>query len=131
MRTPGFAQITLSSVDQRMTDPHTTLYLRGYGEQVCIKRKSPADRSVFASTANCSTQKRVKLTVTEMTETKPRGENKSSSMANKETCKYKTVGCQVSSQCEEMKYRKEQIESLKEQISIKNKRSSTKNYIYF
>ena len=66
-----------------------------------------------------------------MTETKPRGENKSSSMANEENCKYKTVGCQVSSQCEEMKYLKDQIESLKEQIRIKNKRSSTENYIYF
>lgn len=47
-----------------------------------------------------------------MTETKTGDENKSSSMANKENGKYKTVGCQVSSGCEEMKYLKEQIESL-------------------
>lgn len=53
-----------------------------------------------------------------MTETKTGDENKSSSMANKENGKYKTVGCQVSRGCEEMKYLKEQIESLKEQIRI-------------
>lgn len=88
----------LRSVDQRMSDPHPKLYLRGYSE-----RKPPADRSVLPSAANCSTKKRVKLTVPEMTETKTRDENKSSSMANKENCKYKRVGCQVSSQCEEMK----------------------------
>ena len=41
-------------------------------------------------------------------------------MANKENCKYKTVGCQVSSKCEEMKHLKEQIGSLKEQIRIKD-----------
>lgn len=46
---------------------------------------------------------RVKLTVPEMTETKTHDENKSSSMANKENCKYKRVGYQVSSQGEEMK----------------------------
>ena len=85
-------------------DPHPTLYLRGYSEQVGIKTKPPADRSVFASAANCSTQKRAKLTVTEMIETKTHDDNKSTSRANKENCKYKTVGCQVSSeQCEEMK----------------------------
>ena len=86
-----------------MSDPHPKLYLRGYSEQVGIIRKPPADRSVFASAANCSTKKSVKLTVPEMTETKTRDENKSSSMANKENCKYKRVGCQVSSQCEETK----------------------------
>ena len=106
-------------------DPHPTLYLRGYSEQVGIKRKPPADRSVFASVVNCATQKRAKLTVTEITETKTRNENKSSSMANKENCKYKTVGCQVSSECEEMKYLKEQIESLKEQIRIKDLQTRT------
>ena len=87
--------------------PHSILYLRECSEQVSIKRKPPADRStVFASAANCSTQKRGKLTVIEMTETSTRHENKSSSMVNKENCKYKTVGCQVSSKCEETKHLK-------------------------
>ena len=71
-------------------DPHPTLYLRGYSEQVGIKRKPPADRSNFASATKCS------------------------SMVNKENCKYETVGCHVSSECEEMKYLKEQPESLKD-----------------
>lgn len=38
-------------------DPHSILCLRGYSEQVGIKRKPPADRSVFASAVNCSTHK--------------------------------------------------------------------------
>ena len=44
--------------------------------------------------------KHAKQTVTEMTETNTRDENKTSSMANMENCKYKTVGCQVSSKCD-------------------------------
>lgn len=55
-----------------------------------------------------------------MTETKTGDEHKSSSMANEENGKYKTIGCQVSNGCEEIKYLKEQIESLKEQIRIKD-----------